>query len=740
MALTNLQANITLDVYDHDGAKPSIKTIALDDNTRYVLANIRSRGEVYDIGSSATVQLIVIRPDKVGVQIAGQAQGIEIGQEDESVVTVYGAYAELDQPAIAIAGTLLGQFKITSGDQILRTQVFQILNGEALDSDTWAGDYDGYNLDELVADVAEAVEKVGDLETDVAQIKEDLLELQEGGYVADAQQIQEKVDAYLDEHPEATTTVQDGAITLAKLNSEVTNVIADKQDKFSRPFRIIGISDIHYSAYLWYNCRASDRMDVMVNALIEEHKKQPIDVLVIAGDLSSDNAYSDGTVYCKKLYDEYLYRLPFPVVVVAGNHDVHSNDVWKQITGRNRQCSYVFGDYVIIVLDNYDYSAGTSDSAYRQTDYSYINSVLSMYPDKKVILCGHTFNPSTDGQSAINVINDDQILFLMAGHSHTHEIRTYGNKKIVMCGHFSVALNNGSAVSDYDDTNENAPWGFQDIRMTSNGITSQYITPAVTYYDANNDPIVHPYNAETVQAISSYSSVANTADYAVGSDGITTVDVSKKAHSLTDGASIRPGSDLNDILNNGTYYCYDASTAQSLTNCPYINGGFKLIVENVSGAPSQTDSTKHKIQRILTDNTSYPEYRRRYVGSSQTFSEWIAFATKDDTQISAHGGFYIPKSSAATITVNDTTSSYRWSAIISCIGGAATNVASWFGQGYGAGATRYKLFPLNVGESLTASITNNVITITNANTSAGTYLYLHPLLGKISDFTIASVE
>ena len=174
MALTNLQANIMLDVYDHDGAKPSIKTIALDDNTRYVLANIRSRGEVYDIGSSATVQLIVIRPDKVGVQIAGQAQGIEIGQEDESVVTVYGAYAELDQAAIAVPGTLLGQFKITDGTQILRTQIFQILNGEALDSDTWAGDYDGYNLDELVADVAEAVEKVGTLETDVAQIKEDL--------------------------------------------------------------------------------------------------------------------------------------------------------------------------------------------------------------------------------------------------------------------------------------------------------------------------------------------------------------------------------------------------------------------------------------------------------------------------------------------------------------------------------------------------------------------------------------
>ena len=153
MSLTNLQANITLDVYDYDIDQPSIKAIALDDNTRYVLANIMYRGERYDITSSAAVTLIVIRPDKVGVQVTGAAQAIE-GDGD----TVYGAYAELDQVALAVKGTVLGQFRITSGDQILRTQIFKILNGEALDSDTWAGDYDGYNLDELVETVNEVSE------------------------------------------------------------------------------------------------------------------------------------------------------------------------------------------------------------------------------------------------------------------------------------------------------------------------------------------------------------------------------------------------------------------------------------------------------------------------------------------------------------------------------------------------------------------------------------------------------
>ena len=57
------------------------------------------------------------------------------------------------------------------------------------------------------------------LADDVSDVKSDITELQEGGYVADAQQIQEKVDNYLDEHPEATTTVQDGSLTEAKFSN-----------------------------------------------------------------------------------------------------------------------------------------------------------------------------------------------------------------------------------------------------------------------------------------------------------------------------------------------------------------------------------------------------------------------------------------------------------------------------------------------------------------------------------------
>ena len=186
MALTNLIANITLDLYDHDGTRPTIKAIQLDDNTRYVLAHLTYRGADYNIASDASVQLIIIRPDKVGAQIIGSVQEVIVNIEDDTPITINGAYAELDQPAIAVAGTLLGQFVITSGNQILRSQIFAVNNGEALDADEWAGQYDGYNLDELVEMVDETVDRVDDLEEDVAELKSGLNDIINSAYVTDS--------------------------------------------------------------------------------------------------------------------------------------------------------------------------------------------------------------------------------------------------------------------------------------------------------------------------------------------------------------------------------------------------------------------------------------------------------------------------------------------------------------------------------------------------------------------------
>ena len=171
MSLINIEKTITLDVYDHDTTPAVIKTIQMDTGTRSVFAMIQNSRQDYDIGQNATVSLTVLRPDKTKVQITGQPFISYTGTDS----TMYGAKAELSDVALAVKGNLKAQFKITSGEQELRTEIFTINNGEALDAGDgdWAGDLDGHNLDEM----AESIET---LQTDMAAVNEDVSDLKEG--------------------------------------------------------------------------------------------------------------------------------------------------------------------------------------------------------------------------------------------------------------------------------------------------------------------------------------------------------------------------------------------------------------------------------------------------------------------------------------------------------------------------------------------------------------------------------
>lgn len=196
MAINIISRQIVLDVYKHDGTVPTINAIATDNDTRYVAAAIQNDGTRYDIGSSATVELLVLRSDGIGVGVAGEPHafteetpGSYNPETDEytpgETITYYGVYAELDQAALAKTGTLLGQFKITSGNQVLHTGLFKINNGRALETETsdWTGEYQGYNLDELVQSVNTAVATVEGMESDVSDLKEAASHIASYGYV-----------------------------------------------------------------------------------------------------------------------------------------------------------------------------------------------------------------------------------------------------------------------------------------------------------------------------------------------------------------------------------------------------------------------------------------------------------------------------------------------------------------------------------------------------------------------------
>lgn len=171
MALENVITSLVLDVIDHDQTQGVVKAIALDSKTRYVQATIVQHGIDYPVDENATVTLTILRPDNVGVQVTGSV--VDVDNADRTG-TIKGVYAELTQAALAKSGTLRAQFKVTSGEQILRTEIFQVKNGIALDgeTDTWADQYEGYNLDELVENLNSAIAEVNTLDERVDALEE----------------------------------------------------------------------------------------------------------------------------------------------------------------------------------------------------------------------------------------------------------------------------------------------------------------------------------------------------------------------------------------------------------------------------------------------------------------------------------------------------------------------------------------------------------------------------------------
>lgn len=176
MALENVITYLVLDVIDHDQTQGVVKAIALDSKTRYVQATVVQHGLDYDVDPNAVVTLTILRPDNVGVQVTGSV--VDVDNSDRTG-TIKGVFAELTQAALAKSGTLRAQFKMTVGQQILRTEIFKISNGEALDgeTDTWT-DYAGYNLDEFIANVNSSLSQ---MQTTVNDLDGRVEALEEGG-------------------------------------------------------------------------------------------------------------------------------------------------------------------------------------------------------------------------------------------------------------------------------------------------------------------------------------------------------------------------------------------------------------------------------------------------------------------------------------------------------------------------------------------------------------------------------
>ena len=255
-------------------------------------------------------------------------------------------------------------------------------------------------------------------------------------------------------------------------------------------YRIIITSDVHYT-YLetWYGKSAEDRMQHWVDNILAEHKKNPIDLLIIAGDTSLDHwgtagSYVNDRVSTTEAFvKNYVSQIPdeIPVLIGAGNHEQFNDAQWKKITGNSRQASAVVGNNLFVLLDTFsknlepNYKGNPEDCP---ADVAFIKEEMAKHPEcTNVYLVAHYFHTGKQTEEFKTLVKDSRIKGLFQGHTHQSTVITlsaeFGSKKIAQTGNFSYTGSTDSAQSVKESF-----WGFRELLITPESSISNYIVVA----------------------------------------------------------------------------------------------------------------------------------------------------------------------------------------------------------------------------------------------------------------------
>ena len=245
--------------------------------------------------------------------------------------------------------------------------------------------------------------------------------------------------------------------------------------------RVLITSDIHCTDLEeWYGVSNRDRMEHWLRQVLEEHEKQPFDLIVILGDISLDY-HQELTPFQKGYSTAYLFmemyasRLPegVPVIVAAGNHEQFPEDVWRKITGCPRRDHRVLGDHLFIVADGFNGDLGTvydSSDRYVPMDADRIRELMEAYPDKCVWLLSHWFQMEDETEAFRRLVAEPRVKGLFMGHSHDHRLIPLGPelgcKCIAQTGNFSYTMS-GAHTGGF--------WGFRDLVLREDRAVSSYI-------------------------------------------------------------------------------------------------------------------------------------------------------------------------------------------------------------------------------------------------------------------------
>ena len=272
---------------------------------------------------------------------------------------------------------------------------------------------------------------------------------------------------------------------------------ASKPAEKDKTYRIILSPDIHYTRKLqWSGLTSEERAQMWVDAIIAEHEEEPIDLVVLMGDISLDHwmhggnwledEESDAEIF---IWEQAIAKLPKEIEVFAlpGNHEQFGYDEWEIMMGNERQDYRVMGDHLILLLDNFADGLNPEedhDGVYTGVDMEYVNEIVAQYPDKYIWIVTHFTHLPFESEAFKEFLRTNtNVKAIFHGHNHTLDVEDlgeeYNNVKLIMCGQFSYT-GSQAPLDQY--------YSFRDLHLDRYGGVCNYIIPEVDLI-VNGEPV-----------------------------------------------------------------------------------------------------------------------------------------------------------------------------------------------------------------------------------------------------------
>ncbi len=250
-----------------------------------------------------------------------------------------------------------------------------------------------------------------------------------------------------------------------------------------------------------------EKIDLLREAILDEHEKAPLDGVLVLGDLSVDDYdfRNRPDNYCRRFRDEVMDRLPCPAWALAGNHDSYPDEMWREMFGYGRQFAVEIGGSVFLMADTFRETPakGASGSPYTSLDTDFLRGVAERYAGKPLYLCAHHIAEGRESEEAMAWVRESAAVCMFRGHTHRDGIiatdERWGHKPLIDIGGYAY---NGICTPEkkwvFDRFDFSWAWGYQMLEWEdeSETVLTYHVKPAYRYISSNGI-------FETVRTVSS---------------------------------------------------------------------------------------------------------------------------------------------------------------------------------------------------------------------------------------------